>query len=246
MSISTKTGLIARTWGNVSARLDDSYFLITPSGLAYDLTQPEDIGLVKIKDCSYDKDQRKPSGERKVHAEAYQARPDVKYVVHTHQFHASAICADESSITLSDGTFVPCADYGLPGTKKLKENCAKVFNNFKNANIFLMAKHGAITFGSTMKEAIDRAELLEKECKILFEKRVHEFVIPKKMKAYLDDYAQMFPTSKNEDQEAIKMISEKNAAAMLYAKNAKPISFPDCKLQHAVYKMKYSKLRDQK
>ena len=30
-----KTGLVARTWGNVSCRLDEKHFLITPSGLDY-------------------------------------------------------------------------------------------------------------------------------------------------------------------------------------------------------------------
>lgn len=38
-----KTGLVARTWGNVSCRLDKSSFLITPSGLDYLKTMPEDI-----------------------------------------------------------------------------------------------------------------------------------------------------------------------------------------------------------
>ena len=241
-----KKELIARTWGNVSARLNDHQFLITPSGLAYDLTKPEDIGIVEVEDASYDKSQRKPSGERKVHAVAYKARKDVNYIVHTHQFYASAICADESSITLSDGTFVPCANYGLPSTGALRDNCAKVFNDFPNCNMFLMAKHGAITFGKTMKEAIKNAELLEKECKKLFEKRVKEFKVPENMIPYLDDYAQMFPVDKNEDEEAIKMVSEKNAAAMLYAVNAKPISTLDHKLQHTIYKLKYSKLKDRK
>ena len=56
-----KTGLIARTWGNVSARLNDKQFIITPSGLAYELTKPEDLVIVNIDDCKYDKSQRKPS-----------------------------------------------------------------------------------------------------------------------------------------------------------------------------------------
>ena len=241
-----ETGLIARTWGNVSARLNDEQFIITPSGLAYDLTKPEDLVIVNIKDCKYDENQRKPSSEKKVHAEAYKARSDIKYIVHTHQYYASAICADESSITLSDGTFVPCVEYGLPGTDKLKNNCAKVFNKFKDANMFLLAKHGAITFGKTMKEALANAQLLEKECKKLFDKRVSEYKIPKKMYPYLDDYAQMFPIKDADDFEAIKMVAEKNAAAMLYAVNAKPIDKFDAKLQNLVYKFKYSKLRDKK
>ena len=237
-------GLIARTWGNVSARLNDEEFIITPSGLAYDQTRTGDLTIVKIKDCSYADGQRKPSSEKLVHASAYALRPDVNFIVHTHQHYASAVCADESSVTLEDGTFVPCADYGLPSTKKLQDNCTKVFKDFKNANMFLMAKHGVVTFGTTMKEALDNADKLEEECKKLFDKRVKDFYVPENMKPYLDDYAQMFPLKSEEDEEAIRMVKEKNAAAMLYAKNAKPLSAIDHNIQHLVYLFKYSKLRD--
>lgn len=238
-----KTGLIARTWGNVSARLNDEEFIITPSGLDYELTKPEDLVVVKIKDCSYDESQRKPSSEKMVHASAYKLRSDVNFIVHTHQFYASAICADEFSITLTDRTFVPCAKYGLPSTSALKANCEKEFKNFPNTNMFLMAKHGVVTFGKTMKEALNNAEFLEKECKKQFNKRVKNFVIPEVMEPYLDDYAQMFPLNDNEDEEAIKMVSEKNAAAQLYAINSKPLNKADALLQHTIYKFKYSKLR---
>lgn len=239
-------GLIARTWGNVSARLNDEQFIVTPSGMAYDQMKLSDLVIVNIKDCSYDKQQRKPSGEKKVHAQGYKYRSDVKFIVHTHQHYASAICADEASITISDNIFVPCIDYGLPGTDTLKRNCSKIFKDFNNSNIFLMAKHGVITFGQSMKQALDSAMLLEKECKKLFDKRVKSFYIPKKMPAYLDDYAQMFPVSNLEDKEAQKMVAEKNAAAMLYAINSKPLNTIDQNLQHIIYKYKYSKLRDKK
>ena len=235
--------LVARTWGNVSARLDDEYFLITPSGLSYDLTTPEDLVKVKIKDCSYDKTQRKPSSEKLIHSKAYELRKDVNFVVHTHQFYASAICAEEFSVTLGD-TFVPCADYGLPGTKALANNVKNVYIKFPECNIFLMAKHGTICLGSSKDEALLNAEYLETECKKLFVKRVPEFYVPEKMDAYLDDYAQMFPALDNEDQDAIKMVKEKNAAAALYAKDGKPMNKFDVKLQRFVYTKKYSKLKD--
>ena len=241
-----KTGLIARTWGNVSARLNENEFIITPSGLAYDQTKPEDLVVVNIEDCSYDKEQRKPSSEKLVHASAYKLRPDVNFIVHTHQYYGSAICADESSITLSDGSFVPCADYALSSTKALQKNCAKVFNDFKKSDIFLLAKHGVVTFGSTMEEALSNADKLEKECKKMFNKRVSKFKVPEDMKPYLDDYAQMFPLESEEDQEAIEMVTKKNAAAQLYAVNSKPLSDFDHKIQHFIYKVKYSKLRDKK
>lgn len=238
------TGLIARTWGNVSARLNDEEFIITPSGLAYDQTKPEDLVIVKIKDCSYDKSQRKPSSEKLVHASAYACRSDINFIVHTHQFYASAICADECSFSLNSGEFVPCAKYGLPSTKTLQKNCEEVFKQFNKSNMFLLAKHGVVCFGETMGDALNNSGKLEKECKIQFDRRVKEFYIPEKMDAYLDDYAQMFPLNTDEDEQAIQMVKEKNAAAMLYAVNSKPLNKLDRNLQHIIYKFKYSKLRD--
>ena len=38
-----RTELVARTWGNVSARLSATEFAITPSGKAYENIRPEDI-----------------------------------------------------------------------------------------------------------------------------------------------------------------------------------------------------------
>ena len=238
-----KTGLIARTWGNVSARLNDHEFLITPSGLAYEKTKPEDIVKVNIDTLEYDESQRKPSSEKRIHAYAYQLRKDVNFIVHTHQFYASAICAEEKDVMI-DNTLIPCAKYGLPGTKKLSENVIEVYKNNPNSNMFLMSKHGTICFGNNNKDALNNAQELESICKKLFEQRVPSFYVPNKMKKYLDDYAQIVPANKNEDQEALRLVTEKNAAANLYAKDSKPIGLIDATIQHLVYSLKYSKLKD--
>lgn len=78
-----KQGLVARTWGNVSARLSEKEMLVTPSGLDYMATTPEDIVKVNLEtgewDCA-----RKPSGERKIHIAAYQTFPEDGFVIHTH------------------------------------------------------------------------------------------------------------------------------------------------------------------
>ena len=84
-----KKGLTARTWGNISARISDTHFAITPSGRAYETLQPEDIVVVKIEDCSWEGDQ-KPSSEKGIHADVYRTRPGVNFVIHTHQAAASA------------------------------------------------------------------------------------------------------------------------------------------------------------
>ena len=63
-----EAGLVARTWGNISARVSDTQYVITPSGRAYDTLTPEDIVLVNITDGSYEGDV-KPSGEKGVQLE---------------------------------------------------------------------------------------------------------------------------------------------------------------------------------
>lgn len=70
-----KTGLVARTWGNVSCRLDKSSFLITPSGLDYLKTMPEDIVYVDLSTMEWE-GKHKPSSEKGVHAAAYELFDD--------------------------------------------------------------------------------------------------------------------------------------------------------------------------
>lgn len=41
-------GLIARTWGNISCRVDDKRFVITPSGRPYETLTPDEIVVVNI------------------------------------------------------------------------------------------------------------------------------------------------------------------------------------------------------
>ena len=41
-----ESGLIARTWGNVSARISDTQFVITPSGRAYETLTPKEVVVV--------------------------------------------------------------------------------------------------------------------------------------------------------------------------------------------------------
>ena len=58
-----KEGLTARTWGNISARISDSEFIITPSGMAYESLGPGDLVRCRIEDCSYE-GEIKPSSEK--------------------------------------------------------------------------------------------------------------------------------------------------------------------------------------
>ena len=152
-------GLVARTWGNVSARISETEFVITPSGRDYESLKPKDLVKVKIKDASYEGD-IKPSSEKGVHAAAYALRETANFVIHTHQYYASCVSADEQ-----DMPFAPCAKYGLPGSKNLKKNLIKSIEQNSDAKKFLMAKHGALIIGDSYEEAFKLSSKLESECK---------------------------------------------------------------------------------
>lgn len=159
--------LIARTWGNISARISKNEFIITPSGKAYDRLAPSDLVKVKVSDCSYTGN-IKPSSEKGVHAAAYALRQNVGFIIHTHQYYASAVAAECRTIRTA-----PCAAYALPGTTKLKRAVAEVVKSNPYQNKFLMARHGTLILGSDMEEAFERADALEERCKSLVEARVN-------------------------------------------------------------------------
>jgi L-fuculose-phosphate aldolase len=44
-----KEGYVARSWGNISIRIDENYMLITPSGRTYEDLTENDIVLVNYR-----------------------------------------------------------------------------------------------------------------------------------------------------------------------------------------------------
>ncbi len=164
-----QSGLIARTWGNVSCRVDDEYFVITPSGRSYESLTPDDIVLVKIEDCSYDSE-IKPSSEKGIHAMAYKMRSDVNFVIHTHQKNASAVSFLGYDINLLSedsreiiGADIPVASYGLPGTGKLRKGVTAALERSASKAV-IMAHHGALCMGADYDEAFKVAAELENVC----------------------------------------------------------------------------------
>jgi L-fuculose-phosphate aldolase len=167
-----KEGLVARTWGNVSCRLDGDRYVITPSGRDYEDLAPEDMVVANYVTGDYEGD-LKPSSERKVHAEIYRTRKDVSAVIHTHQTNASVVAAARRELppVLDDqvqilGPNVRVADYALPSTKKMVRACVKAL---KGRNAALMANHGALCVGATLDDAFVACIVLEKACKAFIE-----------------------------------------------------------------------------
>ncbi len=168
-----KSGLIARTWGNISCRVDDDTFAITPSGKSYDSLTKEDIVLCKIEDCSYEGDV-KPSSERGIHALLYKTHKDINFVIHTHQVQGSIVSAigidkfETRGFSLL-GKSVPIAKYALPGTKSLRKNIEDALR-LTDGNAIIMSNHGAICFGSDDLEAFNASVQLENASSYLINK----------------------------------------------------------------------------
>ncbi len=160
-------GLLVRTWGNISCRVDDEHFLVTPTGIRYEDLTPEMIVLVNIRDLSYE-GEYKPSSEIKVHAAAYRIRQDCNFVVHTHQVFAS--CAGTLGIKKvftyyeDDDVVIPVARYAMPGTDELARNISHTLKKYKDCNGIIMANHGTLCLGSNYKEAVFEAEMMETAC----------------------------------------------------------------------------------
>lgn len=185
----TGSGLIARTWGNVSIRLSDELFLITPSGRAYETLSASDLVTVRIRDLSYEGDV-KPSSEKEIHASVYKLRPDADFVVHTHQPNASALSVLGEDFSLTEtsgnlraerivtpeeqavlGSVIPTAKYGLSSTPPLAANVRRAIRRNPDAKTFLMKNHGALCIGADEEEAFRAAHTLETVCGRIFEIR---------------------------------------------------------------------------
>lgn len=163
------SGLIARTWGNISCRISDTQFVITPSGRAYETLTPEEIVLVNIEDLEYE-GEIKPSSEKGIHAACYKLRPEINFVIHTHQVNASIVSALGNDINNVEGenaevigTNIPIASYGLPGTKKLRQGVIDAITR-SDSKAAVMAHHGAVCMGVDYDDAFNVAKRLEDVC----------------------------------------------------------------------------------
>ncbi len=162
-------GLIARTWGNVSCRVDDKTFVITPSGKPYIGLTPDDIVEVAINTLEWGGNV-KPSSEKGIHAEVYKQFSDANFVIHTHQKVASAVSALSNGIEKVTGeaanligSVIHLGGYGLPGTKKLKKGVTNALK-LGPSKAVIMAHHGALCFGKDSEEAFEVASSLETVC----------------------------------------------------------------------------------
>lgn len=162
-------GLVTGTAGNLSARLDEVRFLVTPSGMDYDRFGPADLCLVNGETGEV-AGRRRPSIETGLHAAIYRLRPDVGAVVHTHSPYATAVAVARrdlpcilDAMAVQFGGAVPVARYAIPGSKDLADSAARALGD---GGAVLLANHGVVAVGGELGEAMGRAELVERAAQI--------------------------------------------------------------------------------
>lgn len=159
-------GYLKVTEGNISARVAQNQFAITPSSYDYAKMQVEDICLLDFALQPLE-GTLKPSIESGMHAAVYQHRSDVHAIIHTHQPYASALALINAPIpALFDeqirylGRSVDIIPYAPSGTGFLKNNVKASIKNGNNA--YILQNHGVLILGGDMERAIHNMALLEK------------------------------------------------------------------------------------
>jgi L-fuculose-phosphate aldolase len=167
------SGINRGTAGNVSVRYparcpDEPFsFLITPTGMAYDACTAQDMVRVG-KDGNADGGaftRNKPSSEWRFHHDIYAARPEAQAIVHTHSPFATSLACQQQDVPAFHymvarfgGDSVRCAGYATFGTQALSD---AILVALKDRSACLMAHHGMVVFGRSLRQALDLAIELE-------------------------------------------------------------------------------------
>lgn len=156
--------LVVETWGNVSARSKEN-MIITPSGLEYKKMNFTDMVVMDLHGNVLE-GKWKPSSEHPLHRLIYHRREDVHAIMHTHSIYATtfAVARKEILTVVEDfsqvvGSSVKVADYALPGTEKLAQNCVEAL---KESSAVLLANHGLVAVGKSLEDVLLICKVIEK------------------------------------------------------------------------------------
>ncbi len=158
-------GLTKGTGGNISIfNREKGLFAISPSGIDYFETEPEDVVVMNLQGQVVD-GKRKPSSEHELHRIFYENREDINAVVHTHSVYCTVLAvlreelpASSYLVAFAGGPNVRCGEYASFGTRELAEITYKAM---KGRNAALMANHGLLAGAGDILNAFNIAEQIE-------------------------------------------------------------------------------------
>lgn len=164
-------GWVAANDGNVTVKLEDGTFLVTPTGVSKSFITPEKLVHIDENGEILDSiDGLKPSSEIKMHFRCYKEREDVGAVVHAHPPTATGFAVahlDMDRYTMIETVVaigsVPVTPYATPSTEEVPEAIAPYLAEH---DVLLLENHGALTVGSDLITAYYKMETLELYAKI--------------------------------------------------------------------------------
>lgn len=174
-----KHGLVVLTWGNVSAKDEETgLVVIKPSGVPYDTMKADDMVVVDI-DGNVVEGKYKPSSDLPTHLYLYKKYSALGGIVHTHSAYATAFAQSGREI-IAYGTTHADAFYGnVPCARELTDeeideayewNTGKVIaETVSDADAIpavLVKNHGVFTWGATPEKAVENSVTLEEVAKM--------------------------------------------------------------------------------
>jgi len=167
-----RRGLTFGSAGNVSLRLPEGGWLMTPTNASLESLDP--ARLAKIAPDGRHIDGDKPTKEMFLHRAIYKQRPQSHAVVHLHSTYAVAVsCLDgldrEDCLPPITAYYVmrvgrlPLVPYYPPGDESLATAVEALAGDH---HAVLLANHGPVVAGSTLENAMYATEELEETAKL--------------------------------------------------------------------------------
>lgn len=158
-------GWVANHDGNASARLPGDRLLITPTALSKRVLHEADLLVVDMAGKVL-QGGRRPFSELVLHRAIYEARPDVRAVVHTHAPRAVSLSVAGIAVeprmlaeaVVSLGAQVPLLPYAFPGGA---DQLAALKASAHEVDAVTLGNHGILAWGDDLEQAFLRAELVE-------------------------------------------------------------------------------------
>jgi L-fuculose-phosphate aldolase len=192
-------GLTTGTGGNISARVNEDFMAISPTGMPYKDIAAEDVPILDADEETII-GSREPSAEHSMHMQVYREREEVGGVVHNHSPYASTFASITEPIEASHyliafaGKEVPVAEYETYGTKELGQAAVDTLGDEYNA--CLLENHGVLAVGDDIASAFEIALMVEYCARIHYQARTigEPTIIPneeiKNLQAKFEGYGQ--------------------------------------------------------
>ena len=151
--------LLSARWQDVAC----DGFLITPTGVPYAQTVPEQIVAMTLGGEA--RGTLRPSSEWRFHRDIYAARAEVQAIVHAHApFATSLACLHRGippfhyMVAVAGGKDIRCAPYATFGTQELSDCALEALDGRRAC---LLANHGMIAIGPSLEQALALAVEVE-------------------------------------------------------------------------------------